>query len=72
MKSRKTYASTKDWLLDIEWRMGNGQCPQCYGLGPNFEKEYKWTGFNRGPYKENCPLARALEELGGKPKYART
>lgn len=49
--------------------MGNGQCPDCYGVPKN------WLGHPLHPTPEsighghNCPLAACLEEVGEPPLY---
>ena len=50
------------FLLSIEWSMGNGQCPACYGPHPSRKKN--WFPPDEVGHKRNCPLARALIGLG--------
>ena len=47
---------TKRYLRKKECSMGNGQCWDCYGLGPD------WQG-DPGHHKD-CDFARLLLELG--------
>jgi hypothetical protein len=57
--------ATEKYLLDKEWSMGNGQCDECCGLGPDWGK-----GFMNEPLPEetghtrNCKFAKMLKELG--------
>jgi hypothetical protein len=57
--------ATKLYLTKKEWSMGNGQCDECCGLGPDWGK-----GFMNEPLPEetghtrNCKFAKMLKELG--------
>jgi len=62
--------ATKLYLTKKEWSMGNGQCHECCGLGPNWGK-----GFANEPapeetgHKKNCKYAKMMKELGFKVHY---
>ncbi len=53
----------------LEWSMGNGQCPECYGVHGG------WLGhpFHPTPssigHEPDCQLARAICSLGGEVVY---
>lgn len=55
------------YLKRKEWSMGNGQCPDCYGVST------EWLGhpLHMTPdsigHKQGCPLAAAIAELGVAP-----
>ena len=56
--------TTIEFLRKKEWSMGNGQCPDCCGLGVTFEKQSDAKDIG---HKKNCTRAKALRELGEKP-----
>ena len=64
--------ATKLYLTKKEWSMGNGQCYECCGLGPNFAK-----GMMNEPlpeetgHKRNCKFAKMLGELGFDVLYSK-
>lgn len=68
-----------DFLRDQEWS-GNGQCPECCGLGPRWvgdllgrDVEYGIGHGTKWLYAEKrvpCPLAAALESLGEVVQHA--
>lgn len=47
------------WFRRTEWTMGNGQCEDCYGQGPNFGPNAPRFG-----HAITCPRAAVLRELG--------
>lgn len=48
-----------DYLLNLEYSMGNGQCPDCCGSNPKLDWWTKTWG-----HKKDCKLADALRCLG--------
>ena len=60
------------WLLNLEWSMGNGQCPECCGLHAGWLADYfpgigpRYTKKDIG-HKRGCGLAAALVALGRTP-----
>ncbi len=54
------------YLRGKEWSMGNGQCPECYGLSSKLRSYYPSRLAGHHP---QCLLAVALEELGDKPLF---
>jgi hypothetical protein len=59
-----------DWIMGLEWSMGNGQCPTCHGNQPD-----RWAPHPCVPtkahegHKRECGLAEALRAFGIEPKY---
>jgi len=60
---------TLEYLLQREWSMGNGQCPDCCGVPEG------WLGHpcHRRPeslgHQSDCPLALALHAEGYNPLF---
>lgn len=54
----------KKEFLEAEWSMGNGQCPECYGLSPN-KYWYYGRDYETG-HKKDCLLMKSLQQLGFK------
>ena len=54
------------YLRSLEWAMGNGQCPSCYGSRPGIGW---WT--DRVGHLQECALAAALSTLGERPEMDR-
>ena len=52
------------YLTEQEWSMGNGQCPECCGIGVGFHMQ---DHSSRIGHKKGCKLAKQLKEIGGKP-----
>ena len=52
-------------LKDKEWSMGNGQCPECYGLHKGWVEGDNIYLFKNVGHRENCGRANAIRELGG-------
>lgn len=61
--------SVRDYLRKREWSMGNGQCPDCCGVPPD------WLGhpLHETPetigHKLGCQLAEALADAGERVVY---
>lgn len=62
--------SALKYLLSKEWGMGNGQCPECFGVPEE--------GHGRHPahysaefigHDLDCMLAKSIKELGGHPLF---
>jgi hypothetical protein len=59
--------SAPAYLRRIEWSLGNGQCPECYGVPED------WLGHPCYPtrdtlgHKPGCQLAEALRDVGEAP-----
>jgi hypothetical protein len=49
-----------------EWTMGNGQCPDCHGMGPPMLWGNVWKESDLG-HTPGCARATAMTELGGSP-----
>lgn len=56
--------NTIKYLRKREYKMGNGQCPDCCGQKPNIGW---WT--NHIGHELNCPLAKSLTVLGEMAVY---
>lgn len=56
-----------DWLLSGEWKMGNGQCPDCCGVHPGWYGHPCHLDADSIGHKKDCPRAKAIQELGGSP-----
>ena len=53
---------------DIEWSLGEGQCPDCLGWEPDGELHIQWRRSLKAPtigHHPNCPLEAAIKELSG-------
>jgi len=56
-----------DYLRGKEWSMGNGQCPECCGVPPDWHGHIvHLTGDTIG-HEKKCPLASVLRDLGEVP-----
>ena len=58
-----------EYLKNKEWSIGNGQCPECFGVhegwyGHPLHMEPETIG-----HKKDCKLAKAIKDLGGGPLY---
>ena len=63
----KTTGSAVKYLLSKEWSMGNGQCPECFGVPASWHGHSLYlTGADIG-HERNCSLAKSLAELGKTP-----
>lgn len=56
------------YLRRHEWRMGNGQCPECCGHDPT---PGMWDGRGTVGHRPGCDLAAALKSLGEPVDYER-
>jgi hypothetical protein len=52
---------TTEFLLKVQWNMGNGQCPECYGCEPGFHGPSSMMYKEEGHFQD-CLLAAALLE----------
>jgi len=56
-----------DFLKRAEWSVGNGQCPQCMGLSPNFfDRATDTPPFAKTGHKQNCAHAELIQFIRGK------
>ncbi len=56
----------EQYLKKLQWSMGNGQCPECFGLKPfTFER---YTRRSHG-HKQGCLLAKSMQAAGFKIIY---
>ena len=63
--------SAAKWLRRKEWSMGNGQCPECCGMGEMIAANWKFHGMPAEyGHKDGCEFAKALEELGEQAVWA--
>lgn len=53
------------YLLDREWSMGNGQCPDCYGVPPSWHGHPLHMRPETIGHEISCRLAEAIETTGG-------
>jgi hypothetical protein len=65
----KDVMNAKKFLLNKQWSMGNGQCPECCGVPENWLGHPCHLDSSNLGHKKNCPLAKALEDVGVKPLY---
>lgn len=49
-----------DYFRSIEWSIGSGQCPSCWGGKPGVG----WYPADVAGHKRDCKLAHALNGLG--------
>lgn len=57
-----------DWIMEGEWKMGNGQCPDCHGVSPKWVGDFRYKTIETVGHEIDCPRASAILELGGNPK----
>lgn len=55
------------YLLKKEWSMGNGQCPECYGVPASWHGHPLHLSGETIGHKAGCTLAEALRVLGQTP-----
>ena len=55
------------YLLKKEWSMGNGQCPDCYGVPARWHGHPLHLTSETIGHKKDCPLAASLVALGQTP-----
>lgn len=67
MSETEANKSARKFLSDREWSMGNGQCPDCFGV------HMGWLGHPVHPdsssigHKSHCKRASAMLDLGMNP-----
>lgn len=61
--------SSLKYLLKREWSMGNGQCPDCYGVPESWHGHPLHKEANTIGHTDKCALAAAIADAGGKPLY---
>ncbi len=50
------------WLKRKEWSMGNGQCPECFGVPPSWLGHPCYLTPDTIGHKFNCALAAVLKD----------
>ncbi len=60
-------SAIEKYLKDKEWSMGNGQCPECYGVPKNWYGHPLYKTSETIGHKKGCKMAEMLNELGQKP-----
>lgn len=55
------------YLLEKEWSMGNGQCPECCGVPASWHGHPLYLTTENIGHKKGCKLAAAIRSAGGKP-----
>jgi hypothetical protein len=55
------------YLRQREWSMGNGQCPDCCGVGEDWIGDMMFLDGSGVGHKRGCKLAQAIHEAGGTP-----
>lgn len=55
------------YLQRKEWSMGNGQCPDCYGVSTEWLGHPLYMTADSIGHKQGCPMAAAIAELGVAP-----
>ena len=60
---------TINYFKKREWSMGNGQCPDCFGVPPNWHGHPCHKDPNSIGHRGSCILAECLTELGETPLY---
>lgn len=60
---------TKKYLLEKQWSMGNGQCPECYGVPESWLGHPLYLNSSNIGHKKDCKLANMLIENGCKPLF---
>lgn len=59
--------NASEYLRSKEWSMGNGQCPECYGVPPSWLGHPSYLDSSSIGHKPNCALAAALRETSTDP-----
>ncbi len=67
MGKQKVLRKAVDYLLEREWSMGNGQCPECCGVPPSWHGHPLHLTANTIGHEYGCKIAAALMECGEKP-----
>jgi hypothetical protein len=55
------------YLKKKEWSMGNGQCPECCGVPPDWLGHPLYLDSSKIGHKPGCKLASALNSVGEHP-----
>lgn len=63
--------SAKDYLLAMEWSMGNGQCPECCGVPADWLGHPCYKNADSLGHEKDCKLAAALVDVGEEPLMIR-
>jgi len=58
-----------EYLLKQEYSMGNGQCPECYGVPESWFPHPLYCTPDTLGHKPDCKLALSILELGGNPLF---
>lgn len=66
---RNKMSKTLKHFLGREWAMGNGQCPECYGVPKTWHGHPLYLKAEDVGHKKDCSLAELIKENGGKPLY---
>ena len=69
---RETTTIKKDsklhlYLVKEEWSRGNGQCPVCGGLHPDWNEWGVNVPFEKIGHEKDCLLVLAMKEAGMNP-----
>ena len=59
--------NAREYLRKREWSMGNGQCPECCGVSPDWLGHPLHLDSSTIGHKPACPLAASLASLGAHP-----
>lgn len=61
--------TTLKYLLDKEWSMGNGQCPECCGVSEKWLGHFNHLDSTKLGHEKDCVIADMLIEHGIKPLF---
>ena len=53
-----------NFLVKREWSMGNGQCPECYGVPPSWHGHPSYNTSENIGHKAECIQAKMMCEVG--------
>lgn len=59
--------STASYLRSKEWSMGNGQCPECFGVPASWHGHPLFLTADTIGHEAGCTLAAALRDAGETP-----
>jgi len=59
--------SVLEYLQKREWSMGNGQCPECYGVPESWHGHPCYMDAKTIGHEKGCKLAESLRDLGETP-----
>ena len=62
-------SKTLKYLLDKEWSMGNGQCPECCGVHTGWLGHPLYLTSKNIGHKKECVLAASIKENKGDVIY---